>query len=864
MNSPRPTSSAGKRRSSGTQPAIASPLRKANVPQTSTSHLRPLEDDDAVESDNDIIHVDPPAHRQSKIHGGGIDPPTEDLGPEGGNTEEEGGWVVENGYGVPILASDEVAKNKDPSADYLQPAVSPEQERRGSDYYAGWDSEAPPSYQIGRRNSQSKEKSRPGSTHMEPLSRFHTRESIHGSGLGTPLHEIEEYEPLFPEDDKEPPKPKAIENLKRPDLARHQFPSQDVWEDVPESLQYQTTVDTPQEPEDLNSSTTFEPPEKEQARKEENLPTDRADFLTEETRKMAKSHFKPGVMDELGRPNMQGRFPSRDVWEDTPDSLQYQTTVETPQIPEDLESSTGTLPEEREKPKSQFNPAVAEEMRRRPDMSHRFPSQDIWEDTPDSLNLETTVGGPQQDDTNEVTSPADAKSPQDAFRKPQIPARPARPSKLSEEVKATEPQVPARPSQISRQVPPADTKVPQIPQRPSANKPPVIPDRPKPQIPARPARIGRSDSQENVSLSKTTSKESAESAGSAKSPPEVKAKPAVPSRPVSANFAKLRAGFMNDLNSRLQLGPQAPKKEPEPAEEAKEEEKAPLADARKGRARGPARRKPQPTAAAAAAAAASVPAEQVEASNKSIGLAISTTFTVYQIDDEGEVSVPNLSDLASPLALADAEVELKNITSSNTDSAGPGEEASNADAVNESLADPVGAEGDSVDSSKLSSATIDRSQAIESELEAALADSRAHGETPADGATDVTKAIPEHTSEIAASAGQDGKDAATEEQKSVAMGTIDATPSAAAAPSTSHQETAGTTNEETTKMVDESAQTGEHNITVKGPEGEQESMTITLGGRAPDEGNVVKKEDGEEILGDMDEKHRTATTGHGM
>jgi hypothetical protein len=50
---------------------------------------------------------------------------------------------------------------------------------------------------------------------------------------------------------------------------------------------------------------------------------------------------------------------------------------------------------------------------------------------------------------------------------------------------------------------------------------------------------------------------------------------------------------MSDLNKRLQLGPQAPKKGESAAEEVEEEkEKAPLSDARKGRARGPVRRAP--------------------------------------------------------------------------------------------------------------------------------------------------------------------------------------------------------------------------------------------------------------------------------
>lgn len=856
MNSPKPLSIRTKRPSSGNQPAIASPLRKASVPADHEhGGLRQLNDDNALESEaEDIIHVDPPARRASKIGGGGYDPPTEDFGPEGGNTEEEGGWVMENGYGTPILASDEVAKNKDPSAEYLQPAVSPEQERRGSDYYAGWDSDAPGSYQTGRRAS--KDRSRPHSAQGEPLSRMRTRDSMHGaSGVGTPLEEIEEYEPLFPDDDKEAPKPKAVDHLKRPDLARHHFPSQDVWEDVPESLQYQTTVDTPQQPEDLGASVEFEHPSKEAARKNGNAPTDRADFLTDEAKKMAKPHFKPGVMDEV-RPHLQQRFPSRDIWEDTPDSLQYETTVDTPQEPEDLETSTGSLPPAYEgTPLPKFNRAVAEETR--PELRQRFPSQDIWEDSPDSLRLETTVSGPQQPEASDILSPESASSPQATFNKPVLPARPVRPSKLAEESKPVQPELPARPPQRLRQVPPADAEVPQIPTRPGANKAPVVPDRPKPQIPARPARAGGAEAQEGSSLSRTVSNVSTGSAESSgvKSPPEVKAKPAIPARPVNANFANLRAGFMNDLNSRLKIGPKEPKKE-ETTEEIKPEEKPPLADARKGRAKGPARRKP-------AAAAAAATAEQDGASKGLSSLAISTTTVVWQINESGNLSVPEV-DSTVP-SQSSAELELERISTTNTDSAAPASPTATREArepadssSTNTLSDPVGAEGDAADASKLSSATLDRQAAIEPGLEAALADSARHGETPAQGSTDVAASVPDFTSETPVSGGQAAKDAVTDQVRTAALndtaagGVTTEESVATSASATSVPGSFPAEEEEASakpEMKHQEAQTGEKDISIQSPTGEEEKVQITVGGAAPNEGNVIRKSDGEEIVG---------------
>ena len=93
---------------------------------------------------------------------------------------------------------------------------------------------------------------------------------------------------------------------------------------------------------------------------------------------------------------------------------------------------------------------------------------------------------------------------------------------------------------------------------------------------------------------------------------------------------------MSDLNKRLQLGPQAPKKEEVVAQDLTEEkEKAPLSDARKGRARGPQRRAPRSSPSPGAAKALDVPPEKP-------ALAFSITTTLYSIDpDEGTVQISN-------------------------------------------------------------------------------------------------------------------------------------------------------------------------------------------------------------------------------
>jgi hypothetical protein len=105
-----------------------------------------------------------------------------------------------------------------------------------------------------------------------------------------------------------------------------------------------------------------------------------------------------------------------------------------------------------------------------------------------------------------------------------------------------------------------------------------------------------------------------------------KAKPPVPARPAGGKIAALKAGFMSDLNNRLQLGPQAvPKSQEKEVEE--EKEKAPLVDARKSRAKGPARRKPGVSPAASAA------------SEEALKLAFASVRSIWEMDDCGYVTV---------------------------------------------------------------------------------------------------------------------------------------------------------------------------------------------------------------------------------
>ena len=638
MNSPRPPTGSyhNKAHSNHSQTHVESPLRKASFPVESSdndelnkareshSHLK-APSEHAMESeteDDEIIHVDAPEARTSKYSGNGYDPPTEDLGPHGGNTDAEGGWIEERGYGVPILASDEVAK--EPGIEFLQPAVEPAQERHGSAYYAGVDADTPPFYQSGHRHSSrpgsassSRPPSRPGSIHgtLPGLSRFTThddREDMH-----TPLEDVDEYEPLFPDEEENKGKPSSVADRfkQRPDIKRR-FPSQDIWEDTPNSLQLQATVSTPEPVEEVptvakeaEASTVFENPETEAARKGEVNENDKAQLLPKEER-WANSNFKPHIHDDMQRPNMNQRFPSRDIWEDSPDSTYLQTTVDGPadeiQSPPDEGLIAGAV-------------------------VHTAGRSDEGKISDKQAREGATAGAPN-------------------VEKPSVPPRPSKPKHAEEAAGPAAhvaPSIPPRPrgtrhvlaanmpsplSKGSAESSPVDREPISLVE---TRKAPMLPERAKPQVPARPAKPVSTESSEGVPLAKTISATSVGSTSDAStvkdvtSPPIPKPKPALPARPAGSKIAALKAGFMSDLDKRLQLGPQGPKTHDKPVEDDKEEEKAPLADARKGRAKGPVRRKP-----------ATSPAAQEISEPSAVKLEIAEPWTLWHIpgDEDGTLN----------------------------------------------------------------------------------------------------------------------------------------------------------------------------------------------------------------------------------
>src|SRR5665213_372801 len=106
--------------SNTSQPAMESPLRKSSFPadEQNPQEFRKSKgslsgkSDDVVESEtDDPVHVGEPRRRYNRVTGGeGTIRETEEAVPYVSHPTEEGGLVDEHGYSVPILASDEVAK----------------------------------------------------------------------------------------------------------------------------------------------------------------------------------------------------------------------------------------------------------------------------------------------------------------------------------------------------------------------------------------------------------------------------------------------------------------------------------------------------------------------------------------------------------------------------------------------------------------------------------------------------------------------------------------------------------------------------------------------------------------------------------
>lgn len=361
----------------------------------------------------------------------------------------------------------------------------------------------------------------------------------------TPLEDVEEYDPLFPEDEKSGKKPKTeAEKLKE---YRQRFPSKDIWEDAPNSVHSTAEVSTPE---------LLEAQGKQRGPILDVPPRDGETPAQAFARRQEELAEKEAV---------------------TPDSFLYR----------------------QQKPPSWVGHQshLAKEVQGRPNLTpQRFPSRDVWEDTPDSLQFTATVSTPEDIEEQQAEDAAKSSTEQPS-QKPTIPTRPKKQG--------------------------------------SGDDKPVIPDRPKPQIPVRPSKP----------------------ATESKAPePAAKQKPAIPARPAGGKIAALQAGFMSDLNNRLRLGPQAPKKEEPPTQEpAEEKEKVPLSDARKGRARGPQRRAPTTKATSPSGIESGPP----PTSNGKPVLSFSMTRTLFSIDEEGTMVV----DGSGPGATSEAETKSEEVKS---------------------------------------------------------------------------------------------------------------------------------------------------------------------------------------------------------
>ena len=507
------------------QPAVESPLRKTSFPAedvdvpsfTHSKESLSEKSDEAFEDENEGVHVGEPSQRYNKITGG-----EETIHESDWPTFNEEGELIDQ-YHAPILAEDEVARHGD--NDHLHAAVEPM--RRGSAF------EYEPR-SSGDVTPISRPTSRPGSIHgihhlHSSLSRFTSHQDEERDFMHTPLEDVDEYEPLFPDEAGKKDLSHAERFKKRPDLLRHRFPSQDIWEDAPNSAMYVATVSTPDLPLQGQSTikTVFEPPEAEAARKGEPSEQEKAKLIPAEEQ-LAKSKFAPHLRDDmLTRPGLQPRFPSQDIWEDSPDSQYLVTTVSTPPADED-QALTATA-----KPSIPPRPAARSKL----------------------LEERTTVP-------------------------PAIPERPTRRTHA----------VPPADAKLTQVVVPAQTSI-QESSPTDLRKVPSIPDRPKPQIPPRPAKKDSLDSlTKTASATSTGSTASVDTEKTVTSPPVAKAKPQIPPRPAQGTkIASLKGNFMTDLNQKLGLGP--PKEKAKDSELQLEEAK-PLEDARKSRARGPQRRAP--------------------------------------------------------------------------------------------------------------------------------------------------------------------------------------------------------------------------------------------------------------------------------
>ena len=468
------------------QPAIESPLRKTSFPADDVEKpsLGRGQTSSDIESENDVVHIDEPKKKYNKITGG-EETMHETADPAWPTFTAEGDLIDE--YHAPILAEDEVAKET--HHEHLHAAVEARSDRRGSTFDHDYRS-------SGDVTPISRPTSRPGSIHgihhlHSSLSRFTSHQDEEREFMHTPLEDVDEYEPLFPEDaDKKKALSHAERFKPRPDALKHRFPSQDIWEDAPNSAMYVATVSTPDLLSQGSRNSTFEHPDAEAARKGEATEAEKAKLLPKEE-VLAKSKFAPHLRDDMPtRPGLQPRFPSQDIWEDSPDSQYLVTTV------------SGSPPEERIPADSINKPMIPPRPTTKSKLSEESTAPPIIPARPQKRYAVPPVDAK----LTEITPPtpvSQESSPTEIRKVPSIPDRP-------------KPQVPPRPAKkVSLEALTKTTSVTSagsvgsVETEKGVTSPPL--PKAKPQIPPRPVQGGK--------------------------------------------LANLKGNFMSDLNQKLGLGP---------------------------------------------------------------------------------------------------------------------------------------------------------------------------------------------------------------------------------------------------------------------------------------------------------------------
>lgn len=603
---------------------VISPEHSASLTEDEEASLYGIINDSSIpgeETEKGTIHLDPPTYYQhmhnhhpnrAQSSRPGTRPgtrpstrpasPTKRYGAEEEEDEDDDGdgYDTETEHEHPILAADEVLKRAGSSI--MFPAVSPPLSAWRSTSTANNTRPATPSkFNIDDEDAD-----------VEPVRLsgrgLESRESL----ILSSLEFGERPEPLFPDSDPEdepagtktPADNKFYEKPKRPVMPEsvgsssgHRFPSKDVWEEASGFSQLETTVSTRApsvaENSDEDHETRGEEVQKRSDRKsaaevayihgqpnEHYVPGDEVEFERKQKGSLGKPAHYQHQVNSSGRDDGLDRLLKKGNPSDDPEKLGAARTK-----------------------------------------TKRFPSKDIWEDVPPSLELSASIGEENAADVSAVeteehatisgnTDPAETETEQNLTTSPPI-EEPAPPAKTSK------PETPARPVVPSSR-PPIKSRHHTDPSVPVAEKklPPNLPGRPKPKVPLnRPTRPS----------STATTAATARFPSTEVRPPPVGQRPSVPPR-TSGKIAAMKAGFLTDLDNRLKFGPQASKKEEEKVGKVEEKEKVVLEDVRKGRAKGPRRKLPTTTEKT----------EKVEEKTQTMSVGV---WAVWSVGDAGSVNV---------------------------------------------------------------------------------------------------------------------------------------------------------------------------------------------------------------------------------